>query len=156
MNNIVMPVSSADVTIRPIAQTDIPAVAECHLRAWQAAFRGILSDGLLDRRNLAEFESSWLSLATKAGRINLVADGTNGVLGYVAAQDGSVDHNSAGEIMGIYVTPNLWRTGIGRRLLHAAFSHLAATGYRSAFLWTMEANQRSRRFYESCGMSLWR
>ena len=50
-----------NVNIREAVSADIPALADCHLRAWQAGYRGILPDDLLDDLEHADFERSWRS-----------------------------------------------------------------------------------------------
>ena len=127
--------------IRAIEPGDIPAVADCHARAWQVAFRGILSNGILDALNVTEFEESWRALAAQPGRLNLVADRPHGVVGFVAIETEPPVEGGAGEVIGIYVHPDHWRTGTGKELLAAALAHMSAAGFTSAYLWTMEANR---------------
>ena len=136
-----------------MAPSDVGVVAECHTRAWQMAFRGILTDGLLDALTIAEVEESWRALVSKPGRLNLVAEGPDGVVGFVALEAIPVVAGAAGEVIGIYVHPDHWRAGAGRLLLTAALSHMAAAGFAGAFLWTMADNQLSRAFYEGLGLS---
>jgi GNAT superfamily N-acetyltransferase len=51
----------------------------------------------------------------------------------------------------LYVTAEYRRTGIARRLLHAAHHHAALTGAVSIQLETEESNSGARRLYESEG-----
>lgn len=137
-----------------MTRNDIPVVAECHVSAWKAAFRGILSDALLDTLTRADFEASWLMHVAKPGRLNLIAEGNQGVIGFVALDRVPAAVGDAGEIIGIYVHPDHWRCGAGRFLLEAALSQMRSAGFSAAFLWTMKDNQRSRAFYQGCGLSL--
>ena len=139
--------------VRAMSESDIPAVAACHAQAWKVAYRGILSDGLLDVLGAADFESSWLVHATKSGRLNLVANGHDGIVGFIAVEIDPPAHGDAGEVIGVYVHPAHWRSGTGRQLLAAGLSRMTAAGYGSAYLWTMEANESSRAFYEAVGFS---
>ncbi len=59
-----------------------------------------------------------------------------------------------GELDLIYTAPSVWGSGVGRTLMGAALDHLRAAGYREATLWTAEANERPRQFYELTGWSL--
>jgi GNAT superfamily N-acetyltransferase len=56
-----------------------------------------------------------------------------------------------GELTTLYTHPRVWGEGVGRALLAAALSALAATGCREAVLWTEERNRRPRSFYEAAG-----
>ena len=56
-----------------------------------------------------------------------------------------------GEIYSIYVRPDLYRRGIGGKLLRHAIRDLAGRGYAEAVLWTLETNAGARRFYERVG-----
>ena len=58
----------------------------------------------------------------------------------------------AAEIHSIYVRPDHWQGGIGRKLFAAACEKLAAAGYKKLILWTLAENTRARAFYERMGM----
>jgi len=71
----------------------------------------------------------------------------------VAELDGEVAGFAAvvgGELDGLFVEPDLWGQGIGRRLVDAATHEARKRGLAL----TLIANPRARRFYEHCGFSL--
>jgi len=71
----------------------------------------------------------------------------------VAELDGEVAGFAAvvgGELDGLFVEPDLWGRGIGRRLVDAATHEARKRGLAL----TLIANPRARRFYEHCGFSL--
>src|SRR3954451_25008746 len=45
--------------IRRAVPSDAPALAAVHVRAWQAAYRGMMSDDLLDALDVGERERIW-------------------------------------------------------------------------------------------------
>ena len=55
---------------------DVPNIAEVHVRSWQAAYRGILADDLLDRLSVTEREGSWRALLSNTEHhwLKLVAE----------------------------------------------------------------------------------
>ena len=55
-----------------------------------------------------------------------------------------------GELDGLFVEPDLWGHGIGRKLADAA-THEAR---RKGFTLSVIANPRARRFYEHCGFAV--
>lgn len=59
-----------------------------------------------------------------------------------------------GEIVSIYLLPEYWGKGCGKRLFNAAVEQLESMGYRKLFLWVLESNRRARAFYERMGFQL--
>ena len=137
--------------IRPARAADVPALAALHVAAWRAAFRGILPDLTLEGLSTAGFEDAWRRNLKRRSRKNLVAIRGLRVAGFVAF--GSAATGTEAEIHGVYVDPGFWRQGVGRALMAAAVSGLAAEGHGCAAVWVMKDNRRARLFYESEGFS---
>jgi putative acetyltransferase len=57
-------------------------------------------------------------------------------------------------LVGLYVVPAHWGTGVGSALHDHALERLRALGSERAQLWTLEGNERARRFYEQRGWTL--
>lgn len=143
--------------MRPAVVDDAPALARVHVDSWRAACGGLVPDS-----SLQGFSTQWReerfreSLATNAEETYVVQMGeeTVGFLTLGAARDADLDVDRTGEIWGIYVSPDYWRTGIGRGLVEEAERMLRSRGYESAVLWVLEGNQQARRFYEAMGFGL--
>ena len=144
-----------DITVRPMRPADVAAVARAHLAAWQAAFRGILSDALLDGLRIEDFESAWRQLVHAQNRSNLVAQRDGVVLGY-ASLGPALDPGAttAGEVYGIYVHPEHWRLGTGSALLAHAVSALEREGHTTIVVWTMAENRVAHGFYARNGFTM--
>jgi ribosomal protein S18 acetylase RimI-like enzyme len=143
--------------IRQMAPSDMPAVAQSHRRAWQVAYRGILSDALLDDLCQDEFERNWQAVLRQLNRTTLVVEREGRVIGYVAfgpSHNGGESGAAAGEIVGLYVHPDHWGQGAGGQLLTEALAQLAQRGVTRAIVWTMRDNALARRFYETHGFRL--
>jgi GNAT superfamily N-acetyltransferase len=54
----------------------------------------------------------------------------------------------------LYVLPAHWGTGIGSALLERGLERMRERGATRAKLWTLEGNERGRRFYERRGWTL--
>ena len=52
---------------------------------------------------------------------------------------------------GLYVLPERWRRGVGRRLHDEVLERRRNAGGRRCNLWVLELNDRARRFYERLG-----
>lgn len=138
--------------MRRAAVGDAEALAEVHVRSWQAAYAGILPEEFLDNLD-RERRVRWWRRFIGDGAMVHVSE-ADGVVGFCTAGD-SVE-NGWGEVFAIYVHPEHWGAGHGRQLLMAGESGLAATGHEKALLWVLEANSRGRRFYERQGWTVGR
>jgi len=143
--------------IRPAQVSDAAALARVHVDSWRAAYGGLVPES-----SLQAFTYEWReerfreSLAAGAEETHLVrVEGQ--VVGFLtlgAARDADLDAGRTGEIWGIYLAPEHWRKGIGRRLAEEAERMLRSRGYESAVLWVLEGNGPARRFYEAMGFAL--
>lgn len=141
--------------IRDPTAADARAVAEVHVRSWQAAYRGLMPDDFLDSLSVEDREREWRAwLASPPPREGgLVAEEDGKVLGFVrfgpSRDEGG--RQDAGEVYAIYVVPEAFRTGTGRELFARASRMLRERGFTEATLWVLEANERARHFYEAAG-----
>ena len=97
---------------------------------------------LRDRLRSIE-EGARVSVAEVGGRI----------VGYCAygreAGDGA--EPATGCVYALYVHPDAWRMGVGRRLLVYATEYFKAQGFGEVTLFVIEGNTRARQFYEQVG-----
>ena len=136
--------------IRRARPGDAAAVAEVHVRTWQAAYEHVFGAERLaaidvePRRRFAErgIERGGVWVAEEAGR----------VVGFVSI-GASMQADAEGELYAIYVLPDAWGTGAGTGLLAAAAAELRRA-YPTSILWVLEDNPRARRFYEREGWAL--
>lgn len=143
--------------IRRAGTADAMAVADVHVRSWQAAYRGAVPqeylDGLDPERRAPVWERRLAEMSPPAAGV-LVAETGGQVVGFAAfgpTRDAEDDPAAVAEIMTIYLVPGAWGRGIGRTLLAAAVRGLRDGGHREATLWVLDANARARRFYEAAG-----
>lgn len=66
--------------VRGASGDDAAAIAEIHVRSWQAAYRGVLPDELLDSLSVSERETSWRALlsGSEDRQVTLVAEHDGG------------------------------------------------------------------------------
>lgn len=138
--------------LRDFEKKDIQSVASLHKRAWQVAFRGILSDSLLDNLSDGEFLSVWEKINEIKSRQNLVATLNEVPIGFVSLGP-SQESKAIAEIYGIYVDPDHFGRGVGRLLIHGALEVLTAQDYSKVLLWVMTKNHSAKQFYEKIGFS---
>ncbi len=145
------------MTVRPATPADAAALAEVHVRGWQAAYRGLVPqsylDGLDPAARLPGWQQ-WLRELQPPGAILVLDAGDGRVGGFAtvgASRDPDTDPRLVGEIMAIYVDPARWRRRGGSQLMAAALERLAAFGFGQAVLWVLESNARARHFYAATG-----
>ena len=138
---------AARLSVRRATAADAPRIANLAVRAWDAAYRGLLPDAVLDARTVAEEEKEWrayLDDEPEGFRTWLTRDG-------FARTGPSDDAARAGEVYGLYVEPDRIGTGAGRALFAHAVEDLAARGFPLATVWVFEGNERALRFYATAG-----
>jgi GNAT superfamily N-acetyltransferase len=162
--------------VRPALVEDAVAIGRCHVRAWQAGYRGQMPDDLLEGLDEALRGESWrgaLEAGQQAGhepgtaelagmhsRVLVVEDDEGEVRGVAsvgpprdpldgAAADAGAE--AVGELWMINLEPDAWGLGLATALLAGAVEELRRLGYGKAYLWVLEGNGRARRFYEREG-----
>jgi GNAT superfamily N-acetyltransferase len=128
--------------IRPAAADDTRALAEVHVAAWQAGYRGLMPDDYLSQLSIDEREEMWRTiLAGDESTVLVAGDGPDSVDGFVAFVP------AVREIRALYVAPARFGQGIGSALLEAAHAQLTP----DCALWVLEGNDRALRFYARYG-----
>jgi ribosomal protein S18 acetylase RimI-like enzyme len=142
--------------VRPARPDDAPAIAAVHVAAWQSAYRGLVPADVLDRLDLAQRTAGWIPILADPHQHALVIEADGAVCGFASfgpARDDDLDPARTAELYSIYVAPEHWRRGLGRRLWDAAQAALTAAGFPEVVLWVFAANQPARAFYEAAGFA---
>ena len=140
--------------IRPVQPNDASTLARIHVDSWRAAYGGLVPDSFLQRFTYEWREEGFRqSLAANAEETYLIDEDEKavGLLTLGPARDSDVDASLTGEIGGIYISPDYWRKGIGRKVTQEAETILKARGYQTIVLWVLADNQQARQFYEAVG-----
>ena len=141
--------------VRPAEPSDVPAIAEVHVRGWQWGYRGLLPEALLAELDSGERAERLLAVMTADEPTIAVhlAESGGRVIGFVSS--GPTRDPDAGEEVGeVYALDqeeDAAGTGVGAALLGAAIDELRARGFARAELWVLDTNARARRFYEREG-----
>ena len=156
------------VDIRPARPGDGEAIARVHVDSWRAAYRDLLPVAVLDGLSAAQRTRHWDRVLLPASMDRVVVaerDGEVVGFGHVGpardaevvgfghvgpARDADVDPTT-GQLATIYLRPEFWGSGVGRRVHEAALAELAGLGYRHVVLWMLSTNVRAARFYRRQG-----
>ena len=145
------------MSIRSAEITDAAAIACVHITSWQSAYRGLVSDSVLDGMSLVRRAQAWYEILSARQSTTLVADLDGSVIGFAdfgPARDEDLDPPSVAELR-----PCMCSLRIGRAVSAFAFwsrmrSLLRPTDSSRLVLWVLESNQRGRAFYERQGCQL--
>jgi len=128
-------------------------VARLHVRSWQIGYRALLPPAFLDtlrpEDRAARYTFGDPDPARPATTVAVCDGAIRGFVTTGPARDEGA--RGAGEILGLYVDPDLWRDGIGRALIREARGRLHRAGHREAILWVLDGNDRAARFYQADG-----
>jgi ribosomal protein S18 acetylase RimI-like enzyme len=142
------------VKTRAAVNGDAHAIARIHVISWQAAYRGLMPDELLDKLSIARREAGWQSAIDRGQPKIVVAIAESAdMLGWTAfgrCRDAGTPASTA-ELWAIYVDPAHWSRGVGHALWNAARASLADDGYEDVIVWTLRDNERALRFYAAVG-----
>ena len=141
------------ITIRKANPKDATVLGHIQVTSWRSAFRNIASDGYLDNMVSEENQAAdWKEILADAEQVVFVAEMEDKLVGYAWAHredDESIESDS--ELISMHILPEYKCHGIGRRLFAATASQLTQQGCKSVYLWVLEENHPSRKFYEAFG-----
>jgi GNAT superfamily N-acetyltransferase len=142
-----MGATTALLTIRSACVEDADAIAAYHHRCWVIGFSSLLEPGVVDRMDpLGKLERWRRWLAPGSGFVTKVADLSGTPVGHATV--------SGHELVHLFVDPDHWGRGLGRRLLEVGEDLLRSTGHRDIELDTMVGNERALNLYRSAGWTL--
>ncbi|HEX8645801.1 MAG TPA: GNAT family N-acetyltransferase [Thermoleophilaceae bacterium] len=134
--------------VRRAGPADAAAIAEIHVGAWRAGYRGLLPDAVLDGLSVGVRRRAWEErLAGADAPPTLVAEHEGAVAGFCALEPGG------GEVAALYVDPGRWGSGAGAALLGAGLELLREHGAKEAVVWLLAGNERARRLYRRFGFA---
>jgi ribosomal protein S18 acetylase RimI-like enzyme len=143
-------------TIRLALLSDAAPIADVTLASWEAAYRGLMPDDLLDEftreRRIELWRERWTEPPPE--RRAWVAEEGGTVVGYVSTGETDTegeDPEHVAEVHSLYVHPRAWRGGLGSRLTAHALDDAFARGAREVRLWCLTVNAVGRAFYERFG-----
>ena len=151
--------------VRPARITDVETVVDLQVASWRAVYGDLLPDQVT--REMAsdqareQFREQWTTAleSPPTSRRRLVVatdeiDGKRTVTGFAAlgpAGDPDLWPATDSEIFALHVDPERTRQGHGSRLVNACVDHLVEDGFSTVHVWTPEADNALRTFFEEAG-----
>lgn len=134
-------------------------MARVHVDSWEAAYRGLISDEVIDGLTVEARTAAWSrALSEPEPRTAaFVAEHGGEVVGLSwvgPTRDDDLDPEKVGDVLAIYVVPDHWGHGHGRDLMVRSLDWLRSDGFSAAMLWVLDTNTVGREFYERGGWRL--
>jgi len=143
-----------DGYIRNANREDADDLALIYSKSFKTAFKGIVSDELLDDKfsynKLRGRLNKEITLGTPTNSIMAIDDIHVGMITYVVCKNEEFEGLQA-DILRIYLLPEYWGRSIGMQLMEWALNDIQTKGCKKAVLWVIEDNVRARKFYEKLG-----
>lgn len=108
-----------------------------------------MPDALLD--DMTVDGSRWENaIGSDADRTSLlVVEDEGEIVGFSVVGPDRDGAEETGEIVAIYLAPDVWDRGYGWALMEHSVAELRTHGFKKAVLWVLSGNERARRFYET-------
>lgn len=133
---------------------DSDVLGKIHSGSSQAAFKGIITDHILNdvfsiERRTKRFISE---LSEGSPRTALVFEENEpaGLISFGKCRYGNNDKSWL-EIWRIYLTPKFWGSGVANELIEWGINEILKESFTNIELWVLEENMRARNFYEKVG-----
>lgn len=141
--------------VRPARYNDASAIAQIHVLSWQAAYRGLLPDKLLNQLDIGQRTQQWqdwLQQMPHKSEVAWVISQADTVVGFACC--GPVRGDFApcdGEIYAIYLLPGQQHRGLGSQLFAACRQSLTGQALQQHLVWVLRENHAARAFYAAQG-----
>lgn len=139
-----------DHEIRYANREDIQGLAKVYVRAWKAAYRGIVPSKFLDELSEEMWENSYRETLGKEGSpkaaVLIVNNEIAGVSSFGKSRDLDMPEDT-GEIFSIYLIPEFWRIGLGTKLFEWVVKELKTSGFKRCVIGVLQKNTAARGFY---------
>ena len=139
------------VIIRDACDEDIQGFIECYSKVWKS-FRGILPEQwveeVIKEAGQPSFSETIRSAIANPDRILLVAEKDGKIVGHA---QGRVNRGGYSWLGFMGVSPNLWRQGIGRTLLHGFIEESRKSGCTKVSLDTAPCLKPAIKLYADVG-----
>ena len=139
-------------TFREATAEDAGLISHIHATSWRRAYRGLIAGDYLDRLPDGYWVPSvraWLSSGQLYGLLLLEDGKPVGACLYGRGRDEA--YGDWGEIVSLYLLPEVTRRGLGGQLIGEALRRLREDGYERFYLWALEGNCAADAFYRKHG-----
>lgn len=132
---------------------DLEDMVKIHCESWKHAYRGIISDDYIRRKNLSRHDK-WLSILSGENKKHYIVKHNGTPVGMVSIDvPREAPEPDTYEIFGLYILPEYARMGFGSEVMTLMEEKIRQMGYKRISLWVLEPNLPARKFYEKLGFA---
>ena len=149
-------VSQSRLRLRAGAIADAERIEAVHWLSLEAAYLGFFEGWPEAPRDIGERVTRWREWLVAPDIDVIVGEVDGKIVGFCtlrAGADTDLDPLTEGEIPNLYVHPDHWSKGYGRRLCWDALRTARDRGFVSVCLWVVDINKRARDFYLEFGFT---
>jgi len=147
------------IATRLMTENDVDQVAAVHVKGWQEAYGNVVDADYLANLSVDERIKEWSKWVRDETVFHHVATDNGKVIGFLSVGPlrtpppgmSPIRPLYATEIYAVYILPDYYRQGIGKRLFVQAAESIRAMKQKSTCLWVMDKNERANRFYKALG-----
>ncbi len=135
---------------------DGPGLAKVQVRSWQAAYRGRIANTYLQGLSVEQKAKDWEKTFQSNAAYTLLAQEKDGqtIVGFVtlgSCREGDASQGGLLELWAIYIDPDHWRMGLGKKLTRLAMEECRRRKVGRLILWVLESNSEAQKFYQDLG-----
>lgn len=141
------------IIIRNIRREDIPDIVDIKINGWKNAYKGIISDEVLNSMNKEQIIKKIEKKYTESGfAVAILNEIIVGFCNYIDSNKYTQDMADIdSEILALYVKPELKYNGIGTKLFNYVLNEFREKNKSKMILWCLKENEPSKKFYEKMG-----
>ena len=138
--------------LREATETDAALISRIIARSWHGTYQELIDPVYLARLPEAYWLASMRSWLGSGRMYGLIAERDGLPVGCIIYGRGRDEaYGDWGEIVSLYLLPEVLHQGIGSALLAAALSGLREDGFSRVYLWAIRGNVRAESFYRHHG-----
>ena len=140
--------------VREADGRDAHRIAEIHVLSWKRAYAGIVPREELDSLSIDQREEFWNKvLVDPQGRVlaSVLGDQMIGWTAFGPSRDKDCDQATVFELYAIYILPEYWGKGYGKKLYRAAEDRISQKLVQEIVVWVLEENGPACGFYKALG-----
>ena len=135
---------------------DGPGLAKVQVHSWQAAYRGRIADTYLQGLSVEQKVRDWEKVFQTDGSFTLLAQEKDdqAIVGFITLgsyRDGDGPQDGFLELRALYIDPDHWRKGLGKKLTRLAMEECRRRKVGRLVLWVLESNSEAQKFYQELG-----
>lgn len=139
----------SEFAFREATIEDAPEIARVNYLTWLDAYRGLIPDSELDSLNLDSLTDRWkqdLDSPNPRSRTFVVVHGDSVIANsrFYPSVDPDDAQGQVATIGSMYINPEFWRQGIGRRLMATVLEAANSQDFTEVTLHVLASNKRAK------------